>query len=72
MIIREAGNTQEERYEYNMRLMRAWNAEGPAPTCVCVDCGDDDAQEDEVYGDILCVDCFDKNHSHRKYPPEFY
>ena len=72
MIIREAGATPEEREEYNMRLMQAWDAKGPGPALVCVDCGDDDAQEDEVYGDILCADCFDENHSDRKYPPEFY
>ena len=72
MIIEEAGDTPEERQQYNLRLMQAWDAKGPAPALVCEDCGDDDAQEDEVYGDVLCVDCFEKNHSRRNYPREFY
>ena len=72
MIVEEAGKSREERRKYNLSLMQAWDVKGPAPTLVCEDCGDDDAQEDEVYGNVVCQDCWDENYSSRAYPREFY
>lgn len=72
MINEDAGDNKQERMEYNMNLMRAWDAKGPAPALVCVECGEEDCQEDEVYGDVLCQGCYDDNHRGRPYPQEYY